>query len=920
MKNRGYQLAAVSVIAVFLLSQADAQFPLSFEIPLKSGPVALQRGSIDPAGSRYVIVQFDRVLSEEERAELRGRGINLLSFLYNKAWLCAAEQSAFTGAVINNYALAAVIPWRPEYKIATRLKEGHFEEWAVTATGEIKLLVTFFQDVAKTDMGSISIKYSSASEIFSEPNIWAMQVSPNMINSLINETKVQSVVEGPPPRLPILDTSRALMNVNQVQLIDTTITPPSYNGLSGKDINIAVCELVDQRHPDFFSEYDGNDNPIPTSSRFLNYFGEGGDFHGTHVAGIIAGNGWNSNRKGNIGSPYQWRGMAPEVSLIQQRKPIDVDATCSFSYESVYRVDASNHSYVTEDKGIYGVTAETIDSQIRGGRGFQWRKPHIWGVGNQGQIPQRGPETGYYSIYTPGKNALAVGAVNTNDSSLAEFSSLGPTFDGRIKPDVVAGGSIVDEGIIGGIVSTASCQGPGCKPEGYEARAGTSQATPAVTGTVALMLQQFVETHGTNLEVNPPLPSTIKAILIQTTRDLVHDEVDSRDPNNPDTGAPVLYYKGPDFATGYGLVDAQAAVDLIADPRRTLIRESKLFSSTQPQEVYELNVPGSIPELKITLVWDDVEASSNIGDQRASRLVNNLDLVLKAPSGQWYYPWRLDPLPVANCDGAGPGCGDLDPIKPMDIRPAYRGPDGRNNVEQVQIDQPQMGKWQAFVYGSGIEVDGQSYSLVANLPLTRLSPSPSDKPKHGDFNGDGLVDHSDNLIIYKHISNVPDYLLRDESFNMDNNPEVNIADILVTEPASYLFFIVNQFLRVSTFDFRTIQDSIGCPMNQNFVARYNFTARFINSLRSLHAIVIRVLQLSNGNLLKNADSGPGGEGTLMTVPKKDKYADGILGPWFGSDEEFVDVPFEICLKGPDCAFFFLYRCSGSFKRIADFSC
>ena len=49
--------------------------------------------------------------------------------------------------------------------------------------------------------------------------------------------------------------------------------------------------------------------------------------------------------------------------------------------------------------------------------------------------------------------------------------------------------------------------------------------------------------------------------------------------------------------------------------------------------------------------------------------------------------------------------------------------------------------------------------------------------------------------------------------------------------------------------------------------------------------------LTNGNLLKNADGGPGGVGATLTVPKKDGYANGSLNL-----NAFVDVPFDICLK------------------------
>jgi hypothetical protein len=49
--------------------------------------------------------------------------------------------------------------------------------------------------------------------------------------------------------------------------------------------------------------------------------------------------------------------------------------------------------------------------------------------------------------------------------------------------------------------------------------------------------------------------------------------------------------------------------------------------------------------------------------------------------------------------------------------------------------------------------------------------------------------------------------------------------------------------------------------------------------------------LTANNLLQNADTGPGGVGARLTVPKKDGFADGVL-----SSGEFVDFPFVTCLK------------------------
>ena len=76
----------ILVLFFALSNQTWAQTISSFEIPLKSGTILLEKGKIDTADSRYVIVQFEKTLKRNEIEELRDIGINLLSFLYKKAW------------------------------------------------------------------------------------------------------------------------------------------------------------------------------------------------------------------------------------------------------------------------------------------------------------------------------------------------------------------------------------------------------------------------------------------------------------------------------------------------------------------------------------------------------------------------------------------------------------------------------------------------------------------------------------------------------------------------------------------------------------------------------------------------------------------------------------------------------------------
>lgn len=54
--------------------------------------------------------------------------------------------------------------------------------------------------------------------------------------------------------------------------------------------------------------------------------------------------------------------------------------------------------------------------------------------------------------------------------------------------------------------------------------------------------------------------------------------------------------------------------------------------------------------------------------------------------------------------------------------------------------------------------------------------------------------------------------------------------------------------------------------------------------------MIVVTTLTNGNLLQNAEGGPGGVGSHVPVPRQAGFADGALRPG-----ESVEVPFVICL-------------------------
>ncbi|MDR2577277.1 MAG: S8 family serine peptidase [Chitinispirillales bacterium] len=96
-------------------------------------------------------------------------------------------------------------------------------------------------------------------------------------------------------------------------------------------------------------------------------------------------------------------------------------------------------------------------------------------MGNYGNV-----RPGTLSAPADVEGVVSVGAVDRN-RSLSSFSGVGPTFDGRMKPEVVAPGT--------GVQTADPYDGHGLNLTNYRNANGTSFSTPIVSGIVALILQ-----------------------------------------------------------------------------------------------------------------------------------------------------------------------------------------------------------------------------------------------------------------------------------------------------------------------------------------------------------------------------------------------------------------------------------------------
>ncbi len=411
-----------------------------------------------------------------------------------------------------------------------------------------------------------------------------------------------------------------------------------------------------------------------------------GSAHASHVAGTLVA----------AGVSPQARGMAPAANLRSYNWNLDEAEMTAFAAAGFL---ISNHSYgySTEQEdgwsdwrfGYYDHTAAEWDE-------IASSAPHYLIVKASGNDLNDGKNTsqnGYDLLEGAGtaKNVLVVGAVNdlstyTGPSSvnLAGFSSTGPTDDGRIKPDLVGNGVSVRS--VDSRSNTA-----------YQNLSGTSMAAPNVSGSAILLQQHYQNLNSTFMQA-----ATLRGLLIHTAKEA-----------GPSPG--------PDYRYGWGLVDVEAAADVITNNgENTLIEEHTLNNGEAYQKVV---LADGLSPLVVTICWADpkgtpLEDDASSLNNTTPLLVNNLNVKLTRNTST-FLPWKLNPQ---NPDEA-----------------ASKGINFRDNVEKVEINNPSYGEYTITIDHSSFLSGGkQDFSII----VSGVVPGSCSPVKPANFEVSNVTDQS----------------------------------------------------------------------------------------------------------------------------------------------------------------------------------
>jgi len=523
---------------------------------------------------------------------------------------------------------------------------------AIAASGKVAAMVYLFAGEgiqgALKDIGAqagIEIVYN---ELIDDRFMIEVTGSDANVRSLAKLDAVQWVESAP---------EITLRNSTDRWIVQSNVSNsfPVYDaGIHGENQLVAVMDgRVKIDHCAFI---DPEGDPIGPNHRKIEAYNtstSNPDLHGTHVAGTVLGdNNANDNN----------RGVAYMARLVFNTVPSFSFSAMNSRLSQHYSQGAAIHTNSWGDDGTtaYTALARAIDT-------FSYNNDDnlvIFAVTNLNSL--KTPENA--------KNCLAVGASQdaNNQGSLCS-GGIGPTADGRRKPEIFAPGC-----------NTISANAfTSCGTTGLT---GTSMAAPAIAGSAALTRQYYEDGYyptgmPESADGFTPSGALLKATLLNSAVNM--------------TG--IAGY--PSMQEGWGRVLLDNALFFGGDASGLIVSDVRNASndamSTGDQSELHFTVNSFNEPLKVTLVWHDAPASPN----SSFTPVNNLDLEVVLPTG--------DVLLGNNITNGSSNFGG--------------SADALNNVEMVMLPAPITGDYILRVKGTAVNQDTQGYAIVLTGDLSETA-------------------------------------------------------------------------------------------------------------------------------------------------------------------------------------------------------
>ncbi|MGJ8664546.1 MAG: S8 family serine peptidase, partial [Marinicella sp.] len=711
--NKDIQTNDISTKRTLKLNAAEFD-PLIEKLSLSGLPDLMQQSS------KYGLVQFHQKDSKSYD-RIHQMGAKVLNYLPHDTYVVEWDEKT-KAKLQKSDTFRFVGDYQPVYKLSPHV-------W-----NSAKALKT---EHSHMEIELFGFKGSSRKNLKNSLQKYAQDVHIDVVEDRNGMPYVKATIKS-----DVVSTLLQLVQAQDVMWIDRYLQPKVYNidsvgpiqsnqaditqatiwnkGITGTGQIVAVADSGLDRNQDFFTQYNTGSGGVtkkytnatyPGAStvgelnldhKVIGYFVQPGaseydddaecsedsgatGFHGTHVTGTVAGD--SGTPASSTSANYdEGDGMAPHAQILFQdlgntqsgclsgRGGYDMfiqaagagAGISSNSYGTNAVEDDDDDGYFPNDLEVDQASYDIEDMLI------------VFAAGNDG----------FTGLGHPGhaKNGLTVGAVGHGISeTTAGFSSRGPAYDGRRKPDIVAPGVGIMSA--GGNLDNAV---PPAQPSGFiESKSGTSMATPTVSGGLALMRQYFMDGFY-------PSGSRNAANAIKPTGSLLKSTV---------LNGTYMRTRTPSVDQGWGRIWLDNNLYFTGDSKGLRVWDLPNSNGlvTDDEMTFKVQVPSG-EDFRATLSWFDPPAA--LGNGQA--LINDLDLEVKF-NGQTYKGnnWSM---------GESLSGGNADSL---------------NNVEQIHLPNPSAGEYEIIVKGTQINGSGeartrkQGFALVTSQAQCSTSVSAS---------------------------------------------------------------------------------------------------------------------------------------------------------------------------------------------------